>query len=577
MTVARLCESLMTECLVSHKKGRRRTKASLCDGYMDKNLKNMEKEWWRGGVIYQVYPRSYLDTNGDGIGDLAGITQKLPYIASLGVEAVWISPFFTSPMKDFGYDVSNMVDVDPMFGTLADFDALVAEARRLGLKVMIDLVLSHTSDQHPWFIESRASRDNAKADWYVWADPKRDGTPPNNWLSIFGGSAWEWDTKRRQYYLHNFLSCQPDLNFHNPDVRAALLDAATFWLERGVQGFRLDTVNFYYHDKLLRDNPPNEGPPLDNVPESNPYSMQTHLYDITQPENYKFLEEFRQLLDRYPGTAAVGEMGAEKSYLLIPHYTERDNRLHMVYTFRFLNEHFSVDYFRSYLTLLEAHLNDGWACFAFSNHDVMRAVQRWNPKHPAHQETFARMLLALLCSLRGSVCLYQGEELGLPEAELTFEQLQDPYGIRFWPEFKGRDGCRTPMPWNADQPSAGFTSGTPWLPVSPEHYARAVDLQEAAPDSLLHHFRAFLNWRKEHPELLTGAIRFIDVPEPLLGFVRIGDQKQTLCLFNLGAEAVTCALPMAGMRLIDAVGMQATIDADVVNVPPYGYLYASVA
>ncbi len=529
-------------------------------------------EWWRGGVIYQIYPRSFLDTNADGIGDLPGITKRLEYIASLGVDSVWISPFFKSPMKDFGYDVSDMTDIDPMFGVMKDFEQLVAKAKSLGLKVMIDLVLSHTSDQHPWFIKSRANRDNAKADWYVWADPKMDGTPPNNWLSIFGGSAWEWDTRRRQYYLHNFLTCQPDLNFHNPDVCKALLEVAEFWLKKGVQGFRLDTVNFYYCDRELRDNPPNEGPPLDNVPESNPYSMQTHIYDITRPENLSFLEEFRQLLDRYPDTAAVGEMGAEKSYLLIPQYTERDKRLHMVYTFRFLNEHFSVSYFREYIELLEAHLGDGWPCFAFSNHDVMRAVERWNRHHPAHQNDFSHLLLALLCSLRGSVCLYQGEELGLPEAVIPFEKLQDPYGIRFWPEFKGRDGCRTPMPWESGAHVAGFTGGEPWLPVPDEHRIRAVDVQEHQPDSLLHHFRAFLHWRKTHPALQTGSIRFIDAAEEVLAFIREGEDETLFCAFNLGIEE-RVFLVDGSWQPLAKIG-NGTMMGSEVRLPAYGVLFA---
>lgn len=536
----------------------------------------MSGQWWRGGIIYQVYPRSFLDTNGDGIGDLTGVTRKLEYIASLGVEAVWISPFFKSPMKDFGYDVSDMTDVDPIFGSIRDFEHLVAKAKSLGLKVMIDLVMSHTSDQHPWFVESRKSCDNAKADWYVWADPKKDGSPPNNWLSIFGGSAWEWDTKRRQYYLHNFLSYQPDLNFHHPQVRAAVLEAAKFWLDLGVHGFRLDTVNFYFHDKELRDNPPNLGEPLDNVPESNPYTMQEHKYDITQPENLAFLEEFRTLLDKYPETAAVGEMGADKSYLLIPEYTKKGKRLHMVYTFRFLNENYSVKYIREYMELLEQHIGEGWPCFAFSNHDVMRAVQRWNKHHPKKQDEFAKFLLALLTSQRGSVCLYQGEELGLPEADIPFDKLQDPYGIRFWPEFKGRDGCRTPMPWESGGHVAGFTSGEPWLPIPDEHRVRAVDVQEHQPDSVLHHFRRFIAWRKQHPALVSGSIAFLDAPDPVLMFIREGEGEKLLCAFNLGIEEVCLEAPAGVAALTDGHGFTSTHKGSQLILPGYGVFYGTV-
>lgn len=536
----------------------------------------MVGSWWRGGVIYQVYPRSFLDTNGDGIGDLNGITQKLDYIASLGVEAVWISPFFASPMKDFGYDVSDYRDIAPIFGTLEDFDRLIAKARSLGLKVMVDMVLSHTSDQHEWFKESRSSRDNAKADWYVWADPKPDGTPPNNWLSVFGGSAWEWDTRRRQYYLHNFLSYQPDLNYHNPQVREAILDAARFWLERGVQGFRLDAVNFCFHDKALRDNPPNLGPCPENVPESNPYAMQEHLYDITQPENLLFMEDFRRLLDQYPGAVAVGEVGAADTHLRIPEYTVQGKRLHMVYTFRFLNDHFSPAHFRDYIEQLEAHLNNGWACFAFSNHDVMRVVQRWNKQHPAHQDDFARMLLALLGSLRGSLCLYQGEELGLEEADIPFEKLQDPYGIRFWPEFKGRDGCRTPMPWETSE-RAGFTTGEPWLPIPASHRERSVATQEQQPDSVLHFYRAFLAWRKQQETLLGGSIRFLDAPEHVLAFERQEKGEGMLCVFNLSASEKHCRFARMATPLDDAPAQNAKATDTDIHLPPYGVFFGRFA
>ena len=295
-----------------------------------------DAEWWRGCVIYQVYPRSYQDTSGDGIGDLIGIADRIEYIASLGVDAIWISPFFTSPMKDFGYDVSDYTNVDPMFGTLGDFDHLVRVAHDHGIRIMIDLVLSHSSDQHPWFVESRMDRTNPKADWYVWAEPKPDGTPPNNWLSIFGGSAWQWDGKREQYYLHNFLTSQPDLNFHNEEVRQALLDVVRFWLDRGVDGFRLDTINFYFHDKELRDNPP-LAKELRNdsiAPAVNPYNHQLHVYDKNRPENLEFLRRFRALLDEYPGTTAVGEVGDAQIWLqIVADYTSGGDKMHMCYAF----------------------------------------------------------------------------------------------------------------------------------------------------------------------------------------------------------------------------------------------------
>lgn len=404
----------------------------------------VDNDWWRGAVIYQIYPRSFQDSNGDGIGDLLGIAHRLPYVASLGVDAIWISPFFASPMKDFGYDVSDYCDVDPMFGSLADFDVLVQTAHRLGIRVMIDLVLSHTSDQHPWFQLSRSSRDNEKADWYVWSDPKEDGTPPNNWLSIFGGSAWQWDARREQYYLHNFLTSQPDLNFHNPDVQQALLDVTRFWLDRGVDGFRLDTINFYFHDKELRSNPalPKEKRNANIAPSVNPYNHQEHLYSKNQPENLAFLERFRALLDEYNCTTSVGEVGdAQRGLEIMGEYTRGGDRVHMCYAFEFLSGvEPTADRFVEVLGHVDDVASDGWACWAFSNHDVTRHASRWNLS-PAAQRLFATLMMCL----RGSVCIYQGEELGLPEAEVGFEDLQDPYGIQFWPEYKGRDGCRTPL------------------------------------------------------------------------------------------------------------------------------------
>jgi len=408
-----------------------------------KTIQTKNTEWWRGAVIYQVYPRSFQDSNGDGIGDLLGIVERLPYVASLGVDVVWISPFFTSPMHDFGYDVANYCDVDPMFGSLADFDSVVETAHALGLRVMIDLVLSHTSEEHPWFVESRASRDNPRADWYVWADAKPDGTPPNNWLSIFGGSAWHWDARRCQYYLHNFLPSQPDLNFHTPAVQEALLDVARFWLERGVDGFRLDTINFYFADKQLRDNPPlaESARNATIAPKVNPYNYQDHIYSKNQPENLEFLRKLRAVMEPF-GAAAVGEVGdAQRGLEILGQYTAGDDLMQMCYAFELLS---GTRPDAAAIANVFTHFNrvaaDGWACWAYSNHDVQRHVSRWQLS-PAAARTFATLLMCL----RGSACIFQGEELGLPEADIAFDDIQDPYGREFWPEFKGRDGCRTPM------------------------------------------------------------------------------------------------------------------------------------
>ncbi|AUX77179.1 alpha-glucosidase family protein [Sinorhizobium fredii] len=513
-------------------------------------------DWWRGAVVYQVYPRSFQDTDGDGIGDLRGVTRRLSHIASLGVDAIWLSPFFRSPQADMGYDVSDYCDVDPMFGSLADFDAMMAEAHRLGLKVIIDQVISHTSDRHPWFVESRSSRSNAKADWFVWADPKPDGTAPNNWLSIFGGPAWEWDGVRRQYYMHNFLTSQPDLNFHHPEVQEALLDTVRFWLDRGVDGFRLDTVNYYFHDRHLRDNPPLVPDPdatSSDAPEVNPYGMQDHLYDKTQPENIAFLQRLRALLDRYGGRTTVGEVGdGARSLKTVAAYTSGGDKLHMCYTFDLLGPELSARHIRRCVENFQAIVTDGWVCWAFSNHDVMRHVSRFVLRE-ADRERVAKLAIALLASLRGSICLYQGEELGLPEAELTYEELRDPYGIRFWPAFKGRDGCRTPMVWERDEANAGFSAGFPWLPVREEQRALAVDAQEGVAGSVLEHYRTTLAFRRAHAPLLDGDMAFLATNQDVLAFTREKNGERLLLVFNLTGEPQT---------------VQLAVDMDVAEVLP---------
>ncbi|NDV51779.1 MULTISPECIES: alpha-glucosidase [unclassified Salipiger] len=500
-----------------------------------------DRDWWRGAVIYQVYPRSFQDSNGDGVGDLLGISRRLPHIASMGVDAVWISPFFRSPMKDFGYDVSDYCDVDPMFGSLADFDVLIETAHKLGLKVLIDLVMSHSSDQHPWFQESRSSKDNLRANWYVWADAKPDGTPPNNWLSIFGGSAWQWDTTRCQYYLHNFLTSQPDLNFHEPEVQKTLLDVAEFWLDRGVNGFRLDTVNFYVHDAKLRDNPalpPERRNPI-TAPAVNPYTWQEHLYDKTQPENLEFLAKLRKLMDRY-NAAAVGEIGEDLRGLeVLGEYTSGNDHLQMSYAFELLSQRApTAAYVKEVMDKVAEVAGGGWACWAFSNHDVERHVTRWGIGAAG-----ARLYTTLMMCLRGSACIYQGEELALPEAVLAFEDLQDPYGIRFWPAFKGRDGCRTPMVWEPDAHHGGFSEGKPWLPVSHEHLRMTVEDQEKDPAAILHHYRRAIAFRHAHAALSKGEITDLTATGNVLSFRRVADTEELFCAFNIGPDPAVIDAP----------------------------------
>jgi alpha-glucosidase len=517
-------------------------------------------EWWRGGVIYQIYPRSFCDSNGDGVGDLNGIASRIDYVKQLGVDGVWLSPFFQSPMKDFGYDVSDYRKVDPIFGVDSDFDALLARMHGANLKLIIDQVYSHTSDQHQWFRESRASHDNPKSDWYVWANAKADGTAPNNWISLFGGQAWSWDTRRRQYYLHNFLAEQPDLNFHNPEVRSEILKTAKFWLDRGVDGFRLDVANFYFHDRALRDNPPKrlEG----GFPR--PYAHQRHLYDRSQPENMRFMEEFRRLVDQYEDKMTVAEIGSDSYVARSIEYTE-PGRLHTAYNFLLLeNGPLTAGLIRN---ALESWRSDtAWPSWSFSNHDVVRSRTRWGGEDAS--DAFGQMLMGVLMCLRGTIFLYQGEELGLPQANVPFDRLRDPEGIRFWPDSLGRDGCRTPMPWISDAPNAGFSKAEPWLPIDERHSALAVGAQSADPHSTLNRTRAFIDFRRRHSALRTGDIRFIDAPEPVLAFQRHNEDERLTCAFNLGPRQETFSLPIGGAVL--DYGLKGALDGRLAVLPPYG-------
>jgi alpha-glucosidase len=533
-------------------------------------------DWWRGAVIYQVYPRSFADSDGDGTGDLPGLVDKLDYIASLGVDAIWVSPFYRSPMADFGYDISDYRDVDPVFGTLADFDRLLAESHRRGLRVIVDQVLSHSSDRHPWFEESRRSRDNPKADWYVWADPQADGTPPNNWLSIFGGSAWQWEPRRGQYYLHNFLVSQPDLNYHNAQVVAQMLAEAEFWLRRGVDGFRLDAINFCFHDAQLRSNPakPVEQRKGRGFSVDNPYAAQFHLYDNTQPETLGFVERLRALVDRYPGTMTLGEISCEDPFAAVRDYTQGSSRLHSAYCFELLVEKFSTAHVRDVLTTLAERAPGYWPCWAVGNHDVARVVSRWS-QQGVDATARARLFNAFLLSLRGTACTYQGEELGLTEADLPREALRDPYGVAFWPTFKGRDGCRTPMPWNATEALAGFTSGKPWLPMPDEHRRRAVSVQAADPGSVLNAYRAMIRFRHAQPALRLGSMQLLDSPEGSIALLREHGGQTLLAAFNFGPDPLRLPLPsLARVEPIAGHGFEpCEIDAGHVVLPAAGAFF----
>ena len=526
---------------------------------MNKILKKT-KDWWRGNIIYQIYPRSYQDSDGDGIGDINGITSRLGYVAELGIDTIWLSPIFTSPMKDMGYDVSDYTDIDPSFGTLADFDTMVLRAHELGLKVMIDQVISHCSNQHEYFQESRQDKTNSKADWFVWADPNPDGTPPNNWPAVFGGPAWEWEPKRQQFYMHNFLIEQPDFNFHSPEVQAWHLKNMRFWLERGVDGFRLDTVNFYFHDQELRNNPADPRK-LKNY--MNTYDMQYHIYSKNRPENISFLEKMRALCDEY-NAAMVGEMGeAHHPIEMMGEYTKGDKRLHMCYSFEFLGGDYTPEHFHEKITQFVESAPDGWPSWAFSNHDVQRHVSRW--AKAGEEDLVAKQCGALLMSLYGSICLYQGEELGQLETKMEFHELTDPPGIRFWPENPGRDGCRTPMVWSANaNDHAGFSEVKPWLPVKAPQRARAVDAQEGAAGSVLEFYREMIKFRQGSNALKSAPIEFIKSSKDILMFTR-GD---LICVFNMNSKKAEITVETGGKVY---VGQNVDVKGGKISLGSFGF------
>jgi len=503
--------------------------------------------WWRGAAIYQIYPRSFADSNGDGIGDLRGITAKLDYVRDLGVDGIWLSPFFTSPMRDFGYDVADYCGVDPVFGTLDDFDALIERAHALGLKVIIDQVYSHSSDQNPWFQESRSSRDGSKSDWYVWADAKPDGSPPSNWQSVFGGPAWTWDARRGQYYLHNFLREQPDLNLHNRAVQDALLDVARFWLDRGVDGFRIDAINFAMHDPQLRDNPPAPN----GTKRTRSFDFQQHIYNQSHPDIVKFLERLREVTDGYGDRFTLAEVGGDHALSEMRAFTAGNKRLNSAYGFDFL-------YAEKLAPELVVHVardwpeSAGWPTWAFENHDAPRAISRWASDD--RQDQLARMKMLLLATLRGSIILYQGEELGLPQVDVPFDRLQDPEAIANWPLTLSRDGARTPMPWRSDAPQLGFSTAEPWLPIGKSHSELAVNRQEASENSLLQFTRECLKLRKARAALHHGSMTIQRADDQVLIFERIAGGSRIRCTFNLSDRSAIpdpLGLAIAGVGDLD--------------------------
>jgi alpha-glucosidase len=494
-------------------------------------------EWWQHATFYEVYPRSFADSNNDGVGDLKGITSRLDYLQHLGVNAIWITPCFPSPQVDFGYDVSDYENIDPMYGTLADFDRLVAEAKTHGIKIILDFVPNHTSDQHKWFQESKSSRASPKRDWYIWRDGKGPDQPPNNWTSTFGGSAWKYDPATGQYYYHYFYAEQPDLNWRNPEVKKAMLETMRFWYKRGVAGFRLDAVDTLFEDPDLKDNPPLPG--LDKFGFPNTHE----IYNKKLPEVHEIMREMRKVADEY-GAVLIGETWTQSVAQLREYYGERNDELQMPMDLMMTEfKQLSAPVFREHIGAVESA--GGWPVFVISNHDIVRSYTRWGDG--VHNDDIAKVMAAMYLTLRGTPILYYGEEIGMENyGPLSKDDVRDPIGRRGWPLEKGRDGERTPMQWN-DSKSAGFTNGTPWLPVAPSYATHNVATETVDAHSILNFYRKILELRRDEPALRSGQYFPLNPQDPnVFAFVR-----------RFKGEAVLVVLNMSGSRQTVKINLKA--------------------
>ena len=496
-------------------------------------LATSELPWWQKGIVYQIYPRSYQDSNGDGVGDLPGITQRLDYIKSLNVDAIWLSPFYPSPMHDWGYDVSNYTDIDPLFGVMSDFDRLLAEIHKRDMKLIIDFVPDYTSDEHPWFVESRGSRTNPKRDWYIWRDSAPDGGPPNNWQSVFGGSAWKLDEKTGQYYLHQFYPPQPDLNLRNPKVLHALFDVMRFWLAKGVDGFRCDAVNQWLEDDQFRDEPMPawRGTFDDNI---------THIYTSNQPGNHDIIRQMRAVLDPYDGRVMIGETYLPNTEL-VKYYGAHNNEFQLPFNFQLIATPWEARTVRTMVDEYEGVLPTGaWPNWVWGNHDNGRVASRIGPSN-------ARVANMLLLTLRGTPTTYYGEEIGMEDVPIPGELRKDPVG---------RDPERTPMQWDSS-PNAGFTyeATSPWLPVAEDYAERNVAQQETDPASMLNLYRALTSLRRTEPALYAGNYTSLDSGKSgVFAYLRTApDSDRFLVVLNFTAQEYTVNLSQVGQTATIAV------------------------
>lgn len=510
--------------------------------------------WWQRGIVYQIYPRSFQDTNNDGIGDLAGILGRLDYLQWLGIDALWLSPIYPSPMADFGYDVSDYTAIHPMFGKMEDFDRLVEEVHRRGMKIIMDFVPNHTSDQHPWFLESRSSRDDPKRDWYLWSDPAPDGGPPNNWLAHFGGIGWEWDEKTQQYFYHAFLPDQPDLNWRNPEVQQAMLDVMRFWLDKGVDGFRIDVLWHVIKDAKLRDDPPNP----DHVPALGPYSSLDHVYSTDRPEVHDVVRMMRQVLDAYDHgeRMMIGEIYLPLERLMSYYGTDCDGA-HLPFNFQLIRLAWTASTLKHAVDSYETALpQGGWPNWVLGNHDRHRIASRVGPAQ-------ARTATMMLLTLRGTPTMYYGDEIGMYDVPIPPQAVQDPYEKNVPGLGLGRDPCRTPMQWDAT-PQAGFTKGKPWLPVANDFIVRNVEAERLDPCSMLTLTKRLIDLRRSEPALSIGEYMPMELGEDVFAYMREHDGDRFLVALNLSREQRIYKLPELKGRIVLSTQLD-VVDAPVAN------------
>jgi alpha-glucosidase len=541
-----------------------------------KNDRRSAKPWWQHAVFYEIYPRSFKDSNGDGIGDLNGITSKLDYLARLGIDAIWITPFYPSPQVDFGYDVSDYEAVDPQFGTLADFDRLVSEAHKRRIRIVIDFVLNHTSDQHSFFVASRSSKSSPYRDWYIWRDPKPDGSAPNNWSSSFGPTAWTLDPKTGQYYYHRFYTEQPDLNWHNPAVEKRMFQTVRFWLDRGADGFRLDAVNYLFEDRQLRDNPV--------LPELRPGSTTEHQQELKHTRDlsqiHDVLIRLRSFTDKYDSNRVlIGEAYVPQTEELMKYYGPDNNELQLPFNFFLVmgkvRNKLDAAAFRDVINESERGLQGRWTTYVLSNHDIPRAYDRYGDGE--HNDDIAKLLATMLLTLRGSPFLYYGEEIGMVTTEpKTVDEVRDPVGKRYWPANKGRDGERTPMQWDVS-PQAGFTTGRPWLKIPASFAIRNFATQNADPASLLNHYRRVIRLRRQSPALLDGDYLSIGNSQEIFAYRRQSKTQTMIVALNMSGESQTLSLDTPGIgrdsrfsvRLSNQTGSENRVVSGELRLAPY--------